>query len=92
MTLAAISPFALAAGVILLALIWIVISPQLAWSWKIPGPFFAKYTRLWYLRQIYTSDFHWTNIRLHREKGMHLSISLDSDTKQYLLVVAKTQL
>lgn len=36
---------------------------------KIPGPYAAKFTRLWYLWQMRRGDFHWTNINLHRQYG-----------------------
>ncbi|KAM7187817.1 Cytochrome P450 [Rhypophila sp. PSN 637] len=34
-----------------------------------PWTLMAKYTRLWYMWQKYRNDFHWTNIKLHRENG-----------------------
>jgi multisubunit Na+/H+ antiporter MnhE subunit len=52
-----------------LALLWLLISGQFSWSRNIYGPRAAKVTKLWYLRQILRSDFHLTNIKLHREKG-----------------------
>ncbi|OBT57364.1 hypothetical protein VE04_02759, partial [Pseudogymnoascus sp. 24MN13] len=35
----------------------------------IPGPFLARYTRLWKLREIYKGAFQETNIELHRKHG-----------------------
>ncbi|KAF2646987.1 cytochrome P450, partial [Lophiostoma macrostomum CBS 122681] len=35
----------------------------------IPGPFPAKFSRLWYLRQIRKRTFHWKNIELHERHG-----------------------
>lgn len=34
-----------------------------------PGPFLARFSRLWYLRQILKGDFEKTNIALHRRHG-----------------------
>ncbi|KAF2176414.1 cytochrome P450 [Zopfia rhizophila CBS 207.26] len=37
--------------------------------WAVPGPFFAKFSRVWYLRQVSHRDFQKTNIELHRRYG-----------------------
>ena len=36
---------------------------------NIPGPWLAKYTRLWRLYDVYQGDSHHTSIRLHRQHG-----------------------
>lgn len=36
---------------------------------NIPGPFLARFTRLWYLNQIYKGHFEKTNIELHKKYG-----------------------
>ena len=36
---------------------------------SLPGPFFARFSRLWYLRQIWRGDFHKTNNELHKRYG-----------------------
>lgn len=36
---------------------------------KVPGPFFASFTRLWKLRKTLKGDFERTNIDLHRRYG-----------------------
>lgn len=36
---------------------------------SIPGPFLARYTRLWYCWAIYRGTFELTNIRLHKTHG-----------------------
>ncbi|KAH7303302.1 cytochrome P450 [Stachybotrys elegans] len=56
-------------GAGIFSLLVFFITPSFSWSRKIPGPFLARYTRLWYMWQKYRNDFHWTNIKLHREKG-----------------------
>jgi hypothetical protein len=39
--------------------------------WKdIPGPFWAKVTRLWYLSKVMKGDFEMLNIELHRKYGL----------------------
>lgn len=35
----------------------------------IPGPFWARFTRLWYLRAVRKGDFEMKNIDLHRSYG-----------------------
>ena len=35
-----------------------------------PGPFLARFTRLWYIYQISRHDWHKTTIKLHRKYGM----------------------
>ncbi|KAK4168189.1 cytochrome P450 [Cladorrhinum sp. PSN259] len=61
-------------GVVIFSLLAFLIAPALSWSRKIPGPFLAKFTRLWYFWQNYQCDFHWTNVKLHREKGKIVQI------------------
>ncbi|KAH7016686.1 hypothetical protein EDB80DRAFT_873425 [Ilyonectria destructans] len=34
-----------------------------------PGPFLARFTRLWLIRQFIWGDYHKTNIELHRKYG-----------------------
>ncbi|KAF4458285.1 Cytochrome P450, partial [Fusarium albosuccineum] len=36
---------------------------------NIPGPFLARFSRLWYLYQSYAGNFHLKNIELHRKHG-----------------------
>ncbi|KAF2267775.1 cytochrome P450 [Lojkania enalia] len=36
---------------------------------NIPGPFFARLTRLWYLKKVRQRNFHETNIKLHKKYG-----------------------
>ncbi|KAJ5151645.1 hypothetical protein N7492_009940 [Penicillium capsulatum] len=36
---------------------------------RIPGPFLARFTRLWQFQEIYKGDFHKTNIALHKKYG-----------------------
>lgn len=37
----------------------------------IPGPFLARFSRLWYLHQIRKRTFHWTNLELHQRYGRY---------------------
>ncbi|RYP41574.1 hypothetical protein DL767_000916 [Monosporascus sp. MG133] len=74
MALTEISPALLAMCAGLIVLSAFIASPFLSWSRKIPGPFVAKYTSLWYAWQQYRDDFHWTNIKLHRQKGKIVQI------------------
>jgi hypothetical protein len=40
----------------------------------IPGPFLARFTRLWLLRQYVKGDFQKTNLELHERYGMFPNI------------------
>lgn len=37
---------------------------------KVPGPFWARFTRLWFLREVYHGRFHFSDVELHRKYGM----------------------
>ncbi|ORY15885.1 cytochrome P450 [Clohesyomyces aquaticus] len=41
----------------------------------VPGPFLAKFSRLWYLNNVWRRDFHKTNIELHRLYGSLVRIA-----------------
>lgn len=41
----------------------------------IPGPFLARFTRLWYVLAIWKGDFERTNIALHQRYGSIVRIS-----------------
>jgi len=45
-------------------------------SSNIPGPWLAKYSKFWYLWQMYRGDFHHTNVKLHREYGRHKRVDV----------------
>lgn len=36
---------------------------------SIPGPFLARFSRLWYLGAVHKGDFEKQNIKLHRKHG-----------------------
>jgi hypothetical protein len=36
---------------------------------SVPGPFLARFTRLWIFRRYAAADFHNDNIQLHRKYG-----------------------
>ena len=40
---------------------------------KVPGPFLARFSRLWYFRHVYNGDYHMTDVELHRKYGMLFS-------------------
>lgn len=42
---------------------------------SIPGPFWARFTRLWYLQSLAQGNFHQVNIELHRKYGTTVLIS-----------------
>lgn len=43
---------------------------------SVPGPFWARFTRLWYLKQVAGGHFEKTNVELHRRHGIHTGLSL----------------
>lgn len=42
---------------------------------SIPGPFLARFTRLWYLYRVWKGDFEKVNIELHRKYGTSTNTS-----------------
>ncbi|GKZ35603.1 hypothetical protein AbraIFM66950_006303 [Aspergillus brasiliensis] len=62
---------ALALGLFL----WVFVRPALSSDRDIPGPFLARFTRLWYIRQMMRGDFQYTSIRLHRDHGKIVRIA-----------------
>ena len=50
----------------------------------IPGPFIARFTRLWLLRQYIKGNYHKTNIELHKEYGAYQITSKDFSTLFWL--------
>lgn len=56
--------------------IYLFIAPFISESTKsslrrLPGPFAARLSRLWYLRAVSTGQFHYINIELHRKYGSY---------------------
>jgi hypothetical protein len=45
-----------------------ILSPR-----NVPGPFLARFSRLWYLKQVLKGNFEKTNIELHRRYGEPLA-------------------
>lgn len=41
---------------------------------NVPGPLAARFTRLWYFRQLYAAKFHETNVALHQQHGIQLRL------------------
>ncbi|KAH7413160.1 cytochrome P450 [Cadophora sp. MPI-SDFR-AT-0126] len=52
-----------------ITLLYFLLAPLLSPQRSIPGPFLARFTRLWYFYQIYKGDFERLNVRLHEEYG-----------------------
>lgn len=44
---------------------------------SVPGPFLARFGRLWYFRQLYAGNFHQTNITLHQKYGPVVRVASD---------------
>ncbi|KAJ9608403.1 hypothetical protein H2200_007391 [Cladophialophora chaetospira] len=41
----------------------------------VPGPFLARFTKLWYLRNVWRGDFEKTNVALHKKHGSVVRIA-----------------
>ncbi|KAF4554808.1 Cytochrome P450-like protein 7 [Elsinoe fawcettii] len=52
-----------------LYLLFIVIKSYASPLRRVPGPFFARFSKLWYLRNIFKGGFEKTNIELHQKLG-----------------------
>lgn len=54
----------------LFLLVWIVLYPLFfSWSRSIPGPVLARYTRFWYVWNVFNYKFHLANKKLHEKYG-----------------------
>lgn len=53
------------AALVLYSLLQFILDPLR----NIPGPFFARFTRLWYFIEIYKGRFELTEIELHKKYG-----------------------
>jgi hypothetical protein len=57
----------------LFLLVWIVLYPLFfSWSRNIPGPVLARYTRFWYVWNVFNYKFHLTNKRIHKKYGISI--------------------
>ncbi|KAL2066183.1 hypothetical protein VTL71DRAFT_2254 [Oculimacula yallundae] len=57
--------------------LYFVLAPLLSPQRSIPGPFLARFTRLWYFSQIYKGDFERQNISLHEQYGPIVRVAPD---------------
>jgi hypothetical protein len=48
---------------------------------SLPGPFWARFTRLWYLSKVWAGDFQKTNIELHEVYGNEFFLDLHTVTR-----------
>lgn len=53
----------------LFAIIWRVWRALATPLRDLPGPFTARFTRLWYLKNVWRGDFEKVNVRLHHQYG-----------------------
>jgi hypothetical protein len=66
------SRLAFAAGTLFLAYwVYTVAAALLSPLRSIPGPFLARFTRLWYFKEVWTSKFHRTDLDLHKKYGTY---------------------
>ncbi|KAB8256643.1 cytochrome P450 [Aspergillus pseudonomiae] len=59
-------------GCVLLPVLIRAVIPTLR---SVPGPFLARFSRLWYFIQVYRGRFPWSNIELHRKYGAIVRIA-----------------
>lgn len=68
-----LTPWIYALLFFLVILIWAsvdVITETFSSLRKLPGPFEARFSRLWYFRHVRDGNFHHRNIQLHEKYGM----------------------
>lgn len=65
MSLYVLLVFCLTLGWFILTLVNVLRSPLR----RVPGPFLARFTRLWLLKQVYFGTYPKTSIELHRKYG-----------------------
>ncbi|ETI27659.1 hypothetical protein G647_00108 [Cladophialophora carrionii CBS 160.54] len=71
----AVSPLVLVGGLLSLWLVHqfvVLLGDPLR---SVPGPFLARFTRLWYLRKVWRGDFEKTNLALHKRYGSIVRIA-----------------
>lgn len=56
-------------GLLLLLCLRAVFNASFSSLRSIPGPFWARLTRFWYLKKVWRGDFEKTNIQLHAKYG-----------------------
>lgn len=68
-----------AAAVLLTGIVYVVLRALVSPLRSVPGPFPARFTRLWYLRELVRENFEQTNIQLHRKYGTSTGSLHDTD-------------
>ena len=58
-----------ASAILGLAILYFIVSPFLSPLRSVPGPFLARFTKLWWLERLRRGHFDQENIELHREYG-----------------------
>ncbi|RAL03462.1 cytochrome P450 [Aspergillus ibericus CBS 121593] len=64
-----------ALSAVALGLLAVLVGRAVSQGRDIPGPWLARYTRLWYIWQMVKGDFQYTNIKLHRRFGKVVRIA-----------------
>ncbi|KAK0389342.1 hypothetical protein NLU13_2917 [Sarocladium strictum] len=59
----------LIAGVAVASVLYVLFKPLASPLRHVPGPFLARYTRLWLLKEVYLGTYPQTSIRLHKRYG-----------------------
>ncbi|KAM5383467.1 hypothetical protein ACJZ2D_002160 [Fusarium nematophilum] len=63
------------AAVIVYAAVYPFLSESFSPLRRLPGPLAARFSRLWYLRQVSTGQFHFINVDLHKKHGSIVRIA-----------------
>lgn len=74
-----------AAALVAIAIVYSLIRAAASPLRPVPGPFLARFSRLWYLQKVWTGELSWLNVELHRRYGPVVRIapneySLDDPT------------
>jgi hypothetical protein len=52
-----------------LYILFVIVQTALDPLRKVPGPIFARFTRLWYIKTLYNGNFELVNVGLHKAYG-----------------------
>lgn len=57
------------AALFILHILHVILAPLFSPLRRVPGPFIARFTKLWYFARVANGQFHYDNIVLHRKFG-----------------------
>jgi hypothetical protein len=77
-------PWLLAAAIVAIFSLVVITKALLHPLRDVPGPFWARFTRLWYLRAVSMGDFEMKNIDLHRSYGKPILLLALAGSNRFL--------